>query len=81
MSAEQRGDGWVVWSCDHTACEESVEFRPTLEDTAAIEVRPTPGDAGPQDWVLELTPAPGLSGNPPWHFCPAHAADAASGPA
>jgi hypothetical protein len=75
MSAEQLQDGWVMWSCDHPACEESVEFRPTLEDTAKIEVRPTPGEAGPEDWVVHLADA---SAEPagPRHFCPAHAEDA-----
>ena len=78
MSAEQLRDGWVMWSCDHPACEESVEFRPTLEETAAIEVRPTPGEAGPENWVLDLNKSPRRSGEPPWHFCPAHAEDASS---
>jgi len=56
-------------------CEESVEFRPTLEDTAKIEVRPTPGEAGPEDWVLHLTEASAQPSGPR-HFCPAHAEDA-----
>jgi hypothetical protein len=73
VSAIQLQDGWVMWSCDHPTCEESVEFRPTLEDTAAIEVRPTPGDAGPENWVVDLAPEPGRTGSAPWHFCPAHA--------
>ncbi len=62
-----------MWSCDHPGCRESVEFRPTLEETAAVEVRPTPGDAGPEGWGLDLTGGPGRDGEPPWHLCPAHA--------
>jgi hypothetical protein len=73
MSAIRLRDGWVMWSCDHPTCEESVEFRPTLEETAAIEVRPTPGEAEPEDWVVDLSATPGKPGSPPWHYCPAHA--------
>ena len=73
MSASQLRDGWVMWSCDHPACEETVEFRPTLEETAAIEVRPTAGEAGPEDWLLDLDESPGKPGEPPWHLCPRHA--------
>jgi hypothetical protein len=74
MSAVQQRDGWVTWSCDHPTCAESVEFRPTLEETAKIEVRPTPGEAGPEDWVLHLAESPDSAAEPQ-HFCPAHAGD------
>jgi hypothetical protein len=63
----QLDDGWVRWSCDHASCGESVEFRPTLEETAAVEVRDTPGAAGPEGWGMDL------AGDAPRHLCPAHA--------
>jgi hypothetical protein len=73
VSAIRLRDGWVMWSCDHPTCEESVEFRPTLEDTAAVEVRPTPGEAEPEDWVVDVSATPGRPGYTPWHYCPEHA--------
>jgi hypothetical protein len=62
-----------MWSCDHPMCDESVEFRPTLEETAAIEV-PAEG-AAPEGWALDLTETPGKPGRGPWHYCPKHTVD------
>jgi len=75
MTAIQLQDGWVMWSCDHPECEESVEFRPTLEETAAIEVRPTPGGSEPEGWGVDLAATNGEPGRGPGHLCPEHATE------
>jgi hypothetical protein len=71
VSTVTRSDGWVMWSCDHPACDETVEFRPTLEETAVVEVSPDSDE--PAGWRLDITEDPGKDGGPPWHFCPQHA--------
>jgi hypothetical protein len=73
VSAIQLRDGWIMWSCDHPTCEESVEFRPTLEETAAIEVRRTPGVSEPEGWSVDLAATTGTPGRDPRHYCPKHA--------